>query len=197
MKEYSAWSDETPDVVSVLLDARNPRIPELGHEATQREIVAELVRNDAVYELAKDIATLGYFPTETLICVAEDGNLVVVEGNRRLASLKLLLSPELAPNDFVSRFRRLSKDLPASGTVRRVAVSVAPSRSEAAPLIMNKHNQTGIKRWEPIQQARYVSMLRSTGVTLDQLADASGFSKGELVKNLRIHSMYEIGRAQL
>ena len=192
MKEYSAWSSETPDVVSVLLDAQNPRIPELGHQATQREIVAELVHNDAVYELARDIATLGYFPTETLICVEEGESLVVVEGNRRLASLKLLLSPDLAPSEFVSRFKKLSRDLPSSGVVKKVSVLVAPSRSEAAPLIMNKHTQTGIKRWEPIQQARYVSMLLSTGMSLDQLADATGFSKGELVKNLRIHSMYEI-----
>jgi len=58
VKEYSAWGSETPDVVSVLLDAQNPRIPELGHQATQREIVAELVHNDAVYELARDIAAL-------------------------------------------------------------------------------------------------------------------------------------------
>jgi len=192
VKEYSAWGSETPDVVSVLLDAQNPRIPELGHQATQREIVAELVHNDAVYELARDIATLGYFPTETLICVEEDENLVVVEGNRRLASLKLLLSPELAPSEFVSRFRKLSKYLPPSAIVKKVSVLVAPSRSQAAPLIMNKHTQTGIRRWEPIQQARYVSMLLSTGVSLDQLADATGFSKGDLVKNLRIHSMYEI-----
>jgi hypothetical protein len=192
VKEYSSWSSETPDVVSVLLDAQNPRIPELGHQATQREIVAELVHNDAVYDLARDIATLGYFPTETLICVEEDENLVVVEGNRRLASLKLLLSPELAPSEFVSRFKKLSKDLPPSGVVKKVSVLVAPSRSQAAPLIMNKHTQTGIRRWEPIQQARYVSTLLSTGLSLDQLAETTGFSKGELLKNLRIHSMYEI-----
>ena len=90
MNNYSAWDEQTISVTSLLLDASNPRIPELGHKANQREIVAESVRNDAVYDLAKDIAAQGFFPTEVLICVEENNEVIVVEGNRRLAALKLL-----------------------------------------------------------------------------------------------------------
>lgn len=195
MKDYSAWEEQVADVTSLLLDTKNPRIPELGHQATQREIVAELVRNEDIYDLARGISTQGFFPTERLICVKEGVELVVLEGNRRLASLKLLLSPELAPSDATARFRKLSREIPPAESVKELTVLVAPSRSEAAPLIMNKHTQIGIKSWEPIQQARYVSSLLSAGLTIGQLADATGIARGELVKNLRIHSMYEIAGA--
>jgi hypothetical protein len=52
-----------------VLDPSNPRIPELGVEPSQREIVFEPAEHDNVYELARHIADLGYFPTELLIAV--------------------------------------------------------------------------------------------------------------------------------
>lgn len=194
MSNYSAWDEQTVNVTSLLLDPSNPRIPELGHKANQREIVAELVNNDTVYDLAKDIAAQGFFPTEVLICVEENTELIVVEGNRRLAALKLLLSPELAPQEWLTRFRTLARKNP-SPAVQQVKVVVAPSRSDAAPLIMNRHTQTGIKRWEPIQQARYVHSLRTAGMTLDNLAATTGFTKGDLLAIFRTHTMYEIANS--
>jgi hypothetical protein len=194
MNNYSAWDEQTVSVTSLLLDPNNPRIPELGHQANQREIVAELVHNDAVYELAKDIAAKGFFPTEILICIEENSALIVVEGNRRLAALKLLLSPELAPQELIARFRALARKI-SGPAVQEVRVVVAPSRSEAAPLIMNRHTQTGIRRWEPIQQARYVHSLRTAGMTLDDLATTTGFAKGELLAIFRTHTMYEIANS--
>ncbi len=180
MSNYSAWDEQIVSVTSLLLDPNNPRIPELGHKANQREIVAELVNNDTVYDLAKDIAAQGFFPTEVLICVEENSELIVVEGNRRLAALKLLLSPESAPQEWLARFRALARKN-SSPAVQQVKAVVAPSRSDAAPLIMNRHTQTGIKRWEPIQQARYVHSLRTAGMTLDNLAATTGFTKGDLL----------------
>jgi hypothetical protein len=107
MKDYSAWKEKTLSVTSLHLDPKNPRIPELGHEPTQRDIVAELVEHDNVYELAKDISDQGYFPTELLVGVVEQDQEIVVEGNRRLAALKLLLSPDLAPEKHIRKFRLL------------------------------------------------------------------------------------------
>jgi hypothetical protein len=191
MNNYAAWEEQSANVTALLLDPHNPRIPELGHQASQREIAAELVANDAVYDLAKDIVAQGFYPTEVLICVEESHALTVVEGNRRLAALKLLVSPEMAPSPWVARFRALSRKV-SGAAIQEVKVVIAPSRSEAVPLIMNRHTQTGIKRWETIQQARYVHSLRASGMTLEQLADMTGFTKGELLSRIRTHTMYEI-----
>lgn len=191
MTKYAPWREETVNITNLKLDVQNPRIPELGHLATQREIVEELVNNDGVYELTRDIATQGFFPTELLVCVEEADELIVIEGNRRLASLKLLLSPQLAPDKWAKRFAALSAKLDEPAT-KVVKIIIAPSRSAAAPLIMNRHTQTGIKRWEPIQQARYVHSLRSSGMSIEQLAATTGFTRGELLKVLRTHTMYEV-----
>ena len=165
--------------------------PEYGHPPTQREIVAELVNYDDIYGLAKDIADKGYFPTEVLIGVEDDGRQVIVEGNRRLAALKLLLSPDLAPEGVVKKFRSLHGRASAE-SVETVRVVFAPSREDAAPLIINRHTTTGVERWKPVQQARYLSSLATGAVSLQALASQLGITRGQLSEALRTHTMYRI-----
>jgi len=54
-----------------------------------------LWRDFAVDEIALSIAANGYFSYEPLFAASEDGVLVVVEGNRRLAAVMLLLDAKL------------------------------------------------------------------------------------------------------
>lgn len=191
MHDYSGWKEKAVNVTSLQLDPKNPRIPELGHEGTQREIVAELVQHDNVYELARDIADQGYFPTEVLIAVVENGANIVVEGNRRLAAVKLLLSPDLAPEDRIKRFRLLQGKV-SPDSLRQVRVIVAPSREAAAPLIVNRHTGTGVERWKPAQQARYFRTFTEGGMSIEDVAAHLGVKQGELRDNLRTDTMYRI-----
>jgi hypothetical protein len=46
--DYSAWDTQSVPVTSLNLDSENPRLPELGHEASQREIIAELVKHEGI-----------------------------------------------------------------------------------------------------------------------------------------------------
>ncbi len=193
MKDYSGWKEKALNVTSLQLDPKNPRIPELGREPTQRDIVAELVKHDNVYELAKDISEQGYFPTELLIGIVEDDKDIIVEGNRRLAALKLLLSPELAPDGDVKRFRLLQSGI-SPETIKKVRVSFAPSRETAAPLIINRHTRTGVERWKPAQQAKYLRSFAATGMSMDDLAVHLGIPRAELADNFRTDTMYRIAQ---
>lgn len=62
--------------------------------------------------LAKDIVTQGSVnPTELPVVVEEDGELVMIEGNRRLAALKLLRNPQLCSDPALTkRFETLAKE---------------------------------------------------------------------------------------
>lgn len=191
MASFNHWNERRETVTSLLLDTLNPRLPELGHLPSQREIVSELVTHDDVYSLARDITDKGYFPTEVLVGIEDDGNQIVVEGNRRLAALKLLLSPELAPEGTVKRFRSLHGKV-LIDNVHKVRVVFAPSREDAAPLIINRHTTTGVERWKPAQQARYLSSLVTGDVPLQMLAVQLGITRGELSEALRMHTMYRI-----
>ena len=71
-------------------------------------------------------------------------------------------------------------------------VLVAPSRSSTVPLVMAKHTREGVRSWEPIQQANYVKSLLDAGMTLDELPALTGISRGEILKNLRTNSLYEM-----
>ncbi len=191
MNDYSGWKEKTASVTALLLDPNNPRIPDSGEELSQRDIVAELIEHDNVYELARDIADMGFFPTEVLIGVSEHGSDVIVEGNRRLASLKLLISPTLAPEPHVKKFRALHERI-SLDAISKVRVSIAPLRDAAAPLIINRHTRIGVDRWKPAQQAKFIRTLMRPGVSIDAIAKQFGMSRGELVSNLKTDTMYQI-----
>src|SRR5947209_6782336 len=77
-------------------DARNPRFAsEDEAEASQVELLEILWRDFAVDEVALSIAANGFFQYEPLFVSREEGRLIVIEGNRRLAAVRLLLYADL------------------------------------------------------------------------------------------------------
>src|SRR6185437_1206920 len=94
-----AMADEWPTrrfaVASVHLDQKNPRLGRETSARAPREIVQYLFDHDDALEVAQSIAIRGYFPNEPLLGIREDNRIIVVEGNRRLASLKALREPGL------------------------------------------------------------------------------------------------------
>jgi hypothetical protein len=193
MPNYSEWEPRQVDVVDLQLDPLNPRLPALGIHATERVIIEELLKHEDVHALAKGIGLQGFFPTEVLVCVEDDDNLFVVEGNRRLASLKLLTSPELAPEGEQEKFR-VMRASSLENVPEKVNVVVAPSRTSTISLIMNKHTRTGVKSWEPLQQAQYVTSLLGEHVALEDLPNLTGIPRAEILNNLRTHSLYEMAK---
>jgi len=191
MSNFKKWKDKTAQVISLQLDPKNPRIPELGKSPSQREIAAELIRHDDAYDLARSIAEQGYFPTETLIATKERGELVILEGNRRLTALKCLLSPAFAPEDYEKRFHLLQSKADLE-SIRKVRISIAPSRELAVPIIIARHTTSGIQRWETAQQAKFVATLVSPDMTIDDVAKHYGISRSDVVNAVKLHTLYQI-----
>lgn len=84
-------------VSGLLLDEQNPRFPEEvnGQDAAVTALLLDSA--EKLVNLARDIAQEGALnPTELPVVVEEDKGLVVIEGNRRLAAIKLLQNPNLA-----------------------------------------------------------------------------------------------------
>ncbi|WP_461666709.1 hypothetical protein [Gordonia sputi] len=155
---------EVEPIASLLLDERNPRFSDEvdSQEAAITEILAAAPTK--LLNLARDIATEGTLnPTELPVVVDEEGDLVVVEGNRRLAALKLLRTPELAKAagertgiDLVKRF----KSLQAVGIgPDNVEFFLADSREAARHWIELRHTGenegVGVLGWEAWQANNY------------------------------------------
>ena len=85
-------------VSDLAFDLNNPRLLEydLNDNSTPSEIIRVLWDAMDVRELVLSIEASGFFSHEPIIVAYEEGKNVVIEGNRRLAAVKLLLDPELA-----------------------------------------------------------------------------------------------------
>lgn len=85
-------------VAELHFDHLNPRLAEFGiTDTTSEDEILEILWDAMdVRELVQSIAASGYFPHEPIIVAEEQGQKVVIEGNRRLAAVKVLLSSRLA-----------------------------------------------------------------------------------------------------
>ena len=139
-------------VGNLLLDHRNTRIPTAHQTDDQRALLHELVKHEDVATLAKSIAKLGLFPNERMVVMREGRRYVVLEGNRRLAAIKLLLTPELAQTPAQVRVYRKLAQTTDLASLMVIEVVVVADRLEAAPIIAALHTKNPKRRWEAIQQ---------------------------------------------
>jgi len=98
----STVSEAKPMRVSELhFDYKNPRLAEygIGETTPETEILKILWDAMDVQELVQSIAASGYFPHEPLIVTKENGKNIVIEGNRRLAAVKVLLHDRIAKDN--------------------------------------------------------------------------------------------------
>jgi hypothetical protein len=98
------------EVALLRLDDQNPR-HEHGQTPSEQELIADLFKGidgPKMAKLAEHIAANGMSPTDNIMVIPNgDGSFTVVEGNRRLASVKLLADPTLAPAKYAATFSRL------------------------------------------------------------------------------------------
>ena len=189
--DYTTWEEKQISVSDILLDPRNPRIPPANEPLDQRSLLAELVDHDKVYELAQNIAQNGYYPVESLIVMKEGGKMVVIEGNRRLAALKLLIAPEAAPEDKIPKFRALSNRIDKP-TIKKVKVVIAPNREATAPILMSRHTNVQIERWDTLMQASFYNNFIQNSVTIEDLSSEYNVPKSKILGSLRLHKMYQV-----
>ena len=164
------------------LDRENPRLTgRTGHHSDEA-LVAELYDSAELDELLQSMTSNGYLDIEPLVVMAEpeNGELVVLEGNRRLATVLLLTKP-----DFVSRVRRVRREAGLGRltipeipdglrpTFEQVTVYRVADRTQARPLIGFKHIN-GTQKWNAYAKARFAANWYKDSVGLDEIAKAIG-----------------------
>lgn len=153
------------------LDWKNPRLAEfkLSRTTSPNEIYELLWDEMALDEIVISITAHGFFETEPLLAVVEDGQHVVIEGNRRLASVKIILDPSLVrdklPQNILDKITRELQD-----SLRMLPVLVLPSRQEAWRFIGFKHIN-GAAKWNSFAKAIYIANVHHEyGITLGDIA---------------------------
>ena len=166
------------------LDRRNPRLIGEDERVSDEAIIARLYRAAALDELLQPISTNGYMDIEPLIVICgrdiANGDLIVIEGNRRLAALRLLREPNLASRiastqGFPITVPRI--DEPLRATLDHVSVYPVANRERARPLVGFKHIN-GPAKWDAYTKARFAAEWykagRSEGLGLTDIARSIG-----------------------
>jgi len=143
-------------VADLCLDPANPRLPEQLHDADQVTLLKYLNDETVLDELIRSFNDNGFFPHEPLIAY-EDEELgwVALEGNRRLAALKVITGTEEA------RDLGLEPSLETAPTASRlqelatVPAYIVADRDDVHRYLGFRHIG-GIKTWSAESKARYL-----------------------------------------
>ena len=170
-----AHTIEFASLEELYLDPLNPRLgrAKSGASVTQSQVL-ELMRGWSLEELAVSFLENGFWPQEAVIVVKEElygqpEKLVVVEGNRRIASLKYLekaMSGEQVPRNW----RQMCVDVtPHEDLFTKIPYILADSRSDVIAFLGYRH-VTGIKEWNPAEKAEFIArMVDEQGMSYDAI----------------------------
>lgn len=167
MIDMSLWEEMTVDVVGQIhLDPNNVRI-EQPEGVPEADIIHDLFATEKAFALVEGIVKVGYLTHEVPIVVRRGRKLIVVEGNRRVAALKAIQNPYLAP-EFQARIAKLTNGLNLD-SLKTISVKRAPSQDEADQLIAALHTGNQRVAWTPNRQAAFFQAQIDAGKTPEQL----------------------------
>lgn len=179
------------------LDCLNPRLFPTSDESNEVDLIARLYRSEDLSELLQSIAANGYLDIEPLIVLKENENLTVLEGNRRLAAIRLFQNRDLARQilqrtglkitipEFPDRFH---------STIRVVSVYRVDSREEARPFIGFKHIN-GAAKWESYAKGKFAAdWYRNEGTSLSAIATQIG-DRHDTIKRM-VNAIYVLEQAE-
>ena len=177
---------------NLLLDPLNPRLPNEVKGKGQDQLLAVLKRDFDLEELAYSISENGYFDEEPLVAIpidlpkkfteksydellvdqeyadyinAADTKFYVAEGNRRLSTIKILLSSKLRTT-LRAKWPEISEQVEYDISI--LPVIVYPTRKEVLPYLGVRHI-TGVVRWEPYAKAVYIADMIKQGYDIDTI----------------------------
>ena len=169
---------EPANPTGLRLDPDNPRLAAEDRGSSEERLIEILLNKFNLQELAESIITSGYVELDPLVCVREDSSLVVLEGNRRLATLKLLLDPSQAPEKYQETWNAYQQRLSAESlqAIKNISVVVFSDRNDpAVRSYIGFRHVTGILPWRPFEKAAYISMLAlEQGWSYSEIAERLG-----------------------
>ena len=154
------------------LDRHSARLAqfEVIGKTADEEMIRLLWNTMGVHELVLSIAACGFFPYERLVVAREAGKNIVIEGNRRLAAVRVLLEPGIVDPGHVT-IPKLSRDARESLSNLPVLIS---TRQDYWRQFAFKH-VNGPAKWGSYARSRYISDVhRKYGVPLDDMARQIG-----------------------
>lgn len=148
------------EISKLKLDYQNPRLSEFGiSEKSQIKEILEILWNEmAVNELMYSIVSNGFWDYEPLIVLKKDDeNYITIEGNRRLAAVKLIHDQNgiRIPTHIIEKIK---PELLAQTS--KLPVIIINSREDAWKYVGFKH-VNGPAKWGSFAKAKYIAEIHN------------------------------------
>jgi hypothetical protein len=187
----------TGKVPTALLDfdPNNPRLVEDGIKSpTEAQVILALADMADLGEIVESIAANGYIDIEPIIAQRVGDRWRVLEGNRRLAAIRILENPALAKGTGIS-VPEISKE--NLKTLREVTVYAVANPDQARDFIGFKHIN-GPHKWDAIAKARFAAdwyrKEKDSGLTIGKIARRLGDRHDTVVR--LVNGMFVLDQAE-
>lgn len=151
---------EPIDTSKLDFDPENPRFYRLNEKAgSDSAVVEEMLDDESVQDLMLSIGEQDYFPGEPLLVVKKGKSYIVVEGNRRLAAVKLLNGELKSPKKKEKSVQIILDE--AVYKPKKLPCLVYKNREDVLRYIGYRHI-TGVKEWDALSKAKYLKELSDT-----------------------------------
>lgn len=164
-------------ISNLSLDLQNPRYEVQKSQSEALNTMAD-DQKDKLLALLRDIIENGLNPSDLPIVMPDskkDKSYIVLEGNRRIAALKLLKKPEIVLDKRLQAKYRKLHDKHKDFKLKTVECLVVGSREEANLWIERKHEGEmegiGTIRWTTVQKSRFLSNKSGKDSVILQLID--------------------------
>jgi len=180
---------ELVNTEKLCFDPQNPRLAGYPREdiSSQDQILKTLWEIMDVKEIVMSIAASGFFQWEPLMVAVEEGEFLVIEGNRRLAAVKLIVEPNLA--------KRLKISIPEVPETVKKGLEKLPvvtvSRMQSWRFLGFKH-VNGPARWDSYAKSKYIAEVHiNYGIPLDDIGKQIGDTHKTVQKLFRGYRVLE------
>jgi hypothetical protein len=199
------------------LDPENPRLPEEAQGSGETDLMQHLYEHFDLEEIAAPMAQNGYFDEEPLVAVPKDlpkrarpqqgeqlskeylaflekADFTVVEGNRRLATARILRDDSVRKKLHVRGWPDISTEVRED--LGELPVIVYPTRHEVLPYLGVRHI-TGNKKWDSYAKARYIAAMLDEGHTIEDIVREVGDRSQGVLKNAVSYKILQQARTEL
>jgi hypothetical protein len=187
---YEKFKYERVSLSLVRLDDRNPRIVTQSKLTSEAEILKYLFEHEGLAAFIKTIAAEGRNPgAERPYVVKEGRGYVVVEGNTRIATYKLLAGQATAPADYTSAVPLVPQAV--RDELVSVDVAIAPNRDALMAIMARAHFGRGDKsRWGYLGSRKAVYDDWKGGKSIGQLSTIFGRTQSGIRDLLLEYMLY-------
>jgi len=139
-------------------DPQNPRFYRLNNHTSEESVIQDMLDEEGVSDLMMSIGQKGYFAGEPILVTKENGRVVVVEGNRRLAAVKLLNKEISPPPRRIASITQIIDEATEEAPTKLPCI-MYPTRREVLRYLGYRHI-TGIREWDSLSKAKYLANIR-------------------------------------